>query len=168
MLARVAVHVLVGGMAAALGGAFCIAVAGALTGWILGGVDGMGIGFVVGLGFGSGGGGLAGALIHAINGFCSAPGRSLVPRRRFLVSIGIGQILGTLGICSGFFGVAGLVARLWPRGGTFTNLVGGHIVWIMYGAPVIMICGEIAGALVAFREQNRPSRAASPLPPPRG
>ncbi|PQV63005.1 hypothetical protein B1R32_11747 [Abditibacterium utsteinense] len=157
LAARVVCYTLCGGLSAALVGAFCIAIAGALTGAILD-IQGtpanweqgfIPAGFFVGATLGGIGGGVAGALIFALLGFLNLPERHFLPHRSTFISIWSGQICGTLGVCFSFFVIAAMAAAF--LGKSFPALVDAHLIWILFGAPTLMVCGEIAGAIWSFR-----------------
>ena len=91
------------------------------------------------------GGGLAGAIIFGIAAFKAAPGRFSEPLRAIIGRVVLGQIVGTVGALSFFFAV-GLAMFRFPT--LRQSLIDyGDWEWIQYGAPILMICGAIAGAL---------------------
>ena len=163
LIGRVISYALLGGLGAALVGAICIGAAGASIGAIdsspgtFSGRELVWIGFVFGVSLGGSGGGIAGVLIFAIQGFRSASRRSFLPPRSLLRSIALGQIVATLGVCSSFFALELVLSQI--NNQPFYQAVGQHLIWIMFGAPAVMVCGAIAGAIWDFRRQKEDSSA---------
>ena len=165
LMARAALHTLCGGILAALLGAACIAIAGALTGAFLdiGGTPAdwqqglIPFGCFLGLYLGAWSGGLTGALIYALNAFLGAPGPRLLPRRPLVQAVSLGQIAATIGVCTSFFGAELLFSLLTHQ--AFSDLIDRHLMWIVCGAPALMVCGAIAGALWVSRRKNKSPRA---------
>lgn len=181
LLARTLLHALGGGVFAALVGALCIALAGALTGAVIDiggtpyrwGESLIPIGFCFGLALGGAGGGIVGVILHALQGLFSAPDLRLLPTRAFLCRVSLGQIGATIGACASFFGFEILFSL--TQSLPFPACVDRHLVWIMFGAPALMMCGAIAGALWRgesasdarhgeAKESAKPRRAALSLP----
>lgn len=160
LTARVLCYALCGGLGAALTGAICIALAGAATGAI---IDIQGTpphwnqgfvpaGFFVGATLGGIGGGVTGVVVFALLGFLRVPDRRFLPRRATFIAIWSGQIGGTLGVCLSFFLLLAMASTL--AGKSFPALVDTHLMWILFGAPALMVCGEIAGAIWSFNRRE--------------
>ncbi len=143
---RVAIHVIVGATVTAIVGALCVGAAGAATVCLLIGECILpNLGGIIGLVFGSFGG-VAGALIFGIAGATAPPSRFLLPRRALLARVCGGQIGGTLLACSAY-ATLNIIQRHFGLNPT------GDVDGVMFGAPALMICGAIAGAL--FRPGQR-------------
>ena len=162
---RVAVHVIAGALATALVGALCVGAAGAVTGWILDlrstpatWDDGFTlVGALLGLTWGAYSG-VVGAIICGWAGLTAPPSRSLWPARALLRHPILGQVAGT-GLASATFFAWELVqAQL--TGPAFGRGVERDVGWILFGAPALMLCGAIAGALIR-PAKNSPSRHRS-------
>ena len=146
---RVLVNAFVGGLAFAFVGALCGGTIGALTGFIHDRILGYGHSYLriyieggIMVGILSG---IFGSLICGIFAFYESPNlqiRGLIP----LVSrIAFGQILGTFCTTTAFFAYE--LAKHQLVGGRFIFILVQDESIILLGAPALMICGAIAGAL---------------------
>ncbi|HEX9998199.1 MAG TPA: hypothetical protein VGB45_13750 [Abditibacterium sp.] len=155
---RVASYALLGGFCTALFGAICIGIAGAATGvvidnWrLLSYSQSSLLGLIVGLVLGGGGAAIAGFLIFGVTGFRSAQRPSFLPPHSLLRSVALGQILSTFAVCSSFSALELTISLVKNR--PFHELVNEHLFWIMFGAPAVMVCGAIAGAMWGFRREK--------------
>ena len=160
--ARVLANALAGGVLFALLGALCIGSGGWLTGAIIdfSGVTGEGPVYArqgaqmgVYLGVVSG---VVGVLVFGIAALKAAPGELFAPLRALGGRVALGQVLGTLGAATFFFLFEAVQSHLQSQ--PFGFKVFGGAILIMFGAPVLMICGAIAGAL-----SKRPARQSATL-----
>lgn len=150
---RVLVSALIGGFFTAIVGALCGATAGALFGWILDirstppSWDGEfllpGAWLVAYLGSFSG---FVGLFAGAVAAFDGKPASSIVPRA-LLRNLALGQLFGTGGAVSSYllFAVAVAVAQF--SGDPFVGIVEDNLELVIWGAPILMICGAVAGAI---------------------
>ena len=156
---RIGAHLVLGAASAAIVGALCIGAAGALIGGIM---DirstppswSNGFGFVgawLGLYLGAFGG-LVGALSASVVAFDSKSRTSFAPLRAMLARVALGQLLGTVGALSCYF--VWVLFLMQTRLQPFVGTVEDNVEFILWGAPLTMICGAIAGALWK-REANR-------------
>lgn len=159
LLRRIVSHFVLGALCAAIVGALCIGTAGGLCGWILdlrsqpaSWDDGFTVvGALLGATLGSYSG-VVGAFFGLWSGIAAPPSRSVLPPRALLQSLALGQIAGTLVACSTFF--LWEVFQAQNTGLSFGRTVEQDIVLILWGAPALMICGAIVGAL--FRPAGSP------------
>ncbi len=146
---RVVANALVGGLIFAVVAAFCLGLGGALTGWILNPATNSGDHYaLIGAKMGVAQGvvsGVVGALIYAVIAFKTAPGRCFEPLFAGLSWVAAGQIGGVLIAATAFFAVELAKSQLQSR--PFDQAVGGDVMFIFLGAPALMVCGAIAGAL---------------------
>ena len=148
---RVGANLIIGALLTALVGALCVGTAGAIIGaimdirstppaWSLGfsaaGAD-------VGMTLGSWSG-ILGALIFGIAALTARPGRLFAPITA-IKRVALGQFLGTLGALSTYLLAAAFIAQ--TRGQSFVVTVEDNALIILVGAPLMMLCGAIAGAL---------------------
>lgn len=160
VLGRVASYAILGAVATALVGALLIAASGALVGAILdasGSSPGVGVlmafwGAAVGAVYGAKAGGVAGGILFGIVGFRSSARRSFLPPKSLLFPVIIGMSAATLGIMTSFF--AGCAGFALARGGAFASFVTEGLIFIVFAAPAVMVCGEIAGAIWGFRREK--------------
>ena len=149
---RVLAGAFLGGLFVAIVGALSVATAGALFGWMLdlrstppGGESGfLWPGAWLGAYLGSFGG-FVGLFAGAVAALGGKPDTSVLPPRDLLRNIALGQLAGTLGAVSSYLIFALAVAQF--NGEPFVGTVEDHLELIIYGAPILMICGAIAGAL---------------------
>ena len=153
LLRRAGAHLIVGAGATAFVGAFCIGALGAGCGYVLdlGSLpaswdDGF---TLVGASLGASLGawaGVVGALVCGRAGVVAPASRHILPPRALLQPVVLGQIAGTL--------VAGATFFLWEvlqaqnTGLSFGRTVEQDLHLIVWGAPALMLCGAVAGALV--------------------
>ncbi|MBW3635800.1 MAG: hypothetical protein KY445_04940 [Armatimonadetes bacterium] len=168
LLGRVVSYAVLGALATAFFGALLMAVSGAVVGGIIDwsrrplAGEMVFLGALFGADFGAQGGGIAGLIAFGILGFRSATRRSFLPPKAFLVSVVVGMSAATLAVMTSYFVGCAL---LWlVIGGTFVSFVNGGVFFIMFGAPAMMMCGAIAGALVGFRREKELQCAAPALP----
>ncbi len=165
ILARTLLHALGGGVLAALVGALCTALAGALTGAIvdIGGTPHrwdqglIPIGTYFGVVLGGAGGAIVGVVIYAFQGLLRAPDRRLLPTKAALRQVSLGQIGATIGVCAAFFCFEMLFSL--SQNQSFSRCVDRHLFWIMFGAPALMMCGAVGGALWISRGEKEFCRA---------
>ena len=149
---RVAANALAGGFAFALVGAICLG----FGGWILGAaLDRAGLnnylnfhhyaadGADAGVALGAGSG-IVGALIFGLAALQSAP-RIFAPVRALFWRVALGQFLGVVGAAT-FFALYEYLNARW-HGQRLASNVLQDVSLILWGAPVLMICGAIAAAL---------------------
>lgn len=89
-------------------------------------------------------GALLGAIILAVAATRAKPGALMEPLLSLIGRVLLGQIAGTVGFCSLFLVVAGARASL--SGQSFYLAAMNDSGWLFVGAPVMMLCGAIAGA----------------------
>ena len=150
---RVLANAIIGGMAFALVGAFCVGLSGGFVGTALdyGGLLGAqgenGFGFPCAFAGAETGAlsGIIGAVLFAIATIRAMPGRILAPLNALIGHITWGQIFGTASAFTSFMAFE-LVKTLINHQGLAPNIFD-DLVWILYGAPLLMICGAIAAAL---------------------
>ena len=90
-------------------------------------------------------GGLVGAIIFMVATVRAKPAQILAPFQSLIGRVMLGQIVGTIGFCSLFLSVE--AARAFLSKQSFYTLAMDNLLWLMIGAPALMICGAIAGAL---------------------
>ena len=160
-VARVVWNALAGGFLFAVVGALCLGAGGWLTGTIIDFSKITGEGPVYArmgarLGIHSGAVcGVFGVFIFGVAAF-RAPGEFFAPLRALGGRVALGQVLGTLGAASSFFLFEFLVAQL--PGQNFALNVFRDAFVLSLAAPVVMLCGAIAGAL-----SKRPARRSATL-----
>ena len=150
---RVLANALIGGIAVAFVGAFCVGLAGGFVGTALdyGGFLGAqgetGFGFLGAFAGAEMGAlsGIIGAVLFALATVRATPGQILAPLKALIGRVTLGQIFGTSGAFTSFMAFE-LVKTLINHQGLASNIFD-DLVWILYGAPILMICGAIAGAL---------------------
>lgn len=120
------------------------------------------IGTAVGLVFGGVSGGVVGVIAYGFIGFLSPPGRYYLPPKLILVRVILGMGLATAGTMTSFYVVMAVIATI--RGIPFDRAVGDGLGFIMFGAPAVMICGQIVGSISGYKRQKELHRAASSLP----
>ena len=148
---RISAGILGGALIIATVGALCVGAAGALLGAILdirstpatwdGGF--MGPGLFLGLYLGAWSG-ILGAGVGGVAAVGARPGALLAPLA-ILKRVALGQSLGTLAALSSYLVLALLIAQLNAQ--SFVGTVEDNIEMAIYGVPVLMNCGAIAGAL---------------------
>ena len=149
-VARVGWNALAGGALVGIVGAFCIGAAGALVGAVyarhMGAtfLDGARVGGYVGVILGAMCG-VIGVLIFGVAAFRSAPGRLFAPFLQLRGRVALGQFLGTVDALSFFFAVEWAKSQLQNQ--SFGQGIAEDLKWIQWGAPALMVCGAIAGAL---------------------
>ena len=148
-------------------GALSLGALGALTGYLL---DFKGptyripegltaLGAQIGADLGAIYGGVAGTMIFAVSGLFGPPRRRWQPPRALLAAVLAGQILTILAVSSAFFGFENW--RAWSSGDALRFCISEHLSIITFAAPAVMVCGQIAGALCAFRRERDSSRTDS-------
>lgn len=159
VLGRVASYAILGAVATAIAGALLIAASGALVGAILdahsrspSGERMTFWGAAFGAVFGGGGGGIVGIFLLGNIGFLSAARRSFLPPKSILRAVIIGMSAATLAVMTSFFVFCAILP--WLRGGSFAAFVEEGVFFILYAAPAVMVCGEIAGAIWGFRREK--------------
>ena len=98
--------------------------------------------FGIGYGFASG---VMGAFIYAVAAARSQPGQLCQPFHDLQRAVTMGQCVGELGACTSFlaFELLKAEAQNIPFGVGISRDIG----YFFFGAPALMICGAIAGAL---------------------
>ncbi len=149
---RVLTGALFGGVVTAITGALCVATAGALLGWMMdlrSTPPSWDNGFIlpgafagVYLGVWSG---LIGAIVGAVAALGDNSTRPLATLRALLSRVALGQLLATLGAVSSYLLLALVIAQI--KGDPFTGTVEDNLELAIYGVPITMVCGAIAGAL---------------------
>ena len=144
-------NAIVGGVVIAITGALCVATSGALFGWMMdirstpaiwdGGF--MGSGLFLGLYLGAWSG-FVGLIVGGVAASKARPGALLAPLS-ILKSVALGQLLGTLAALSSYLIFALAIAQI--KGNSFTGTVEDNLELAIYGVPITMVCGAIAGAL---------------------
>lgn len=89
--------------------------------------------------------GLLSALIFIVVTVRAQPGQTFAPLQSLVGRVLLGQIVGTIGFCSLFLSVE--FARSIGANPPFYTLAMDDLLWLLFGAPVLMLCGAIAGAL---------------------
>ena len=148
---RIGANLVVGALLTALMGALCVGAAGAVIGGIMDirstppawslGFSAAGASLGMTLGSWSG---ILGAVIFGIAALTAHPGRFFAPIIA-IKRVALGQFLGTLGALSTYLLAAMFIAQ--TRGQLFVATVEDNAVIILIGAPLMMLCGAIAGAL---------------------
>lgn len=148
---RAGVNLIVGGIITAIVGALCVGTAGGFLGYLLdlrgtpatwdGGF--IVLGFIIGAAWGAWSG-IVGAIIFGVAASKAKPGRFFAPLA-LIKRVALGQLLGTLGALSSYLVFALAVAQF--NGDPFIGTVEDHLELAMFGAPITMVCGAIAGAL---------------------
>lgn len=148
---RVGANVFVGAITTSFMGALCVATAGALLGWILdlrstpatwdGGFLGPGLFLGLYLGAWSG---ITGAIVGGVAALAARPGATSAPLI-VIKRVAFGQVLGTLIALSFYLIFACAIAQF--NGESFVGTVEDHLELAIYGVPITMNCGAIAGAL---------------------
>ena len=157
---RVLASAFVGGLVAAIVGALCVGTAGVLFGWMLdirSTPPSWDSGFLfpgawLGAYLGSYSG-VIGALAGGVAASGGKPTTSVVPPRALLRNIALGQVFGTMGAVSSYLIFALALAQLNAQ--SFVGTVEDQLDLILWGAPVMTICGAIMGAL--WKSQARDS-----------
>ncbi len=149
---RVLASAFIGGFFVAIMGALSVATAGALFGFILdirstpprwdSGFLFPGAWLGANLGSYSG---FVGALAGAVAAFDGKPESSIVPSRALLRNLALGQLFGMLGAVSSYLLFAFVIAQF--SGAPLVGTVEDNLELAIYGVPILMICGAIAGAL---------------------
>ena len=152
VLGRVLTNAIVGGVVAAIAGALCVATAGAFFGWIMdlrstppswdSGFLFPGAWVGARLGVWSG---FIGAIVGGVAALGDNSTRPLEKLRALLNRVALGQLLATLGAVSSYLLLALVIAQI--KGDPFTGTVEDNLELAIYGVPVSMVCGAIAGAL---------------------
>ena len=148
LLGRVLANALLGGLLCAIFGAFGCAIVGQLAEIIFSfelskNADGIHalsfgfIGFVAGLTFGT--------LIFATHAFRAPPGHLFEPFCGIVAGVLCGQFVGALAFSSSFYLIEFARALLTKR--FIASLLLEDLIFAYVGAPALMICGAIAGAL---------------------
>ena len=144
---RIAANALVGAIAAAIVGALCVASAGfgLGLGWSYNTRETAFVGGYIGIVLGAASGALAGLFIFGIAAARAGPGKTLQPLRALFKGVSLGQLAGTLSAATAFWAfefVSGLIFNQpWDYGAS------ADVFWVLLGAPLLMMCGAIAGAL---------------------
>ena len=149
---RVLTNAIVGGVIIAIIGALCVATAGAFFGWMMDirstppawNMGFMGPGAFLGAFLGAWSG-FVGALAGAVAALGDNSTRPLATLRALLNRVALGQLLATLGAVSSYLLLALAIAQI--KGDPFIGTVEDNLELAIYGAPITMICGAIAGAL---------------------
>ncbi len=149
---RVLANALVGGITFAFVGALCVGLAGGIIGIAL---DGWSRTFSPAAGYGFFGAfigakvgafdGIVGVFLFAIATIRAKPGRLLKPFSALIGRVITGQITGTMGALTSFMIFEFVKTLIISRG--FSQNVFDDLLWILFGTPILMICGAIAGAL---------------------
>lgn len=155
---RTGINLIVGALLTAIVGALCVGAAGAFLGYLLdlrstpatwdGGF--IVLGFIIGAAWGAWSG-IVGALIFGIAASGAKPGRFFAPLA-LIKRVALGQTVGTLCALSSYLVFALAVAQF--NGDPFIGTVEDNFELVMFGAPISMICGAIAGAILG-RDCNR-------------
>ncbi len=151
---RVAANALIGGLLTALVGALCggatsallcylLSLRGAPAAWDDGMTELIALQFIIGACLGAWSG-IAGAFIFGATAATSGPGRLLAPLA-LVKRVALGQLLGALAALSSYLTFAWALAQFnaWP----FLGTVEDNLELAIWGVPVTMIFGAIAGAL---------------------
>lgn len=163
---RVAVYALLGALSCAVVGAVLIGASGALVGG-LGALARWtvdlnmrpirhsltGEGAVLGGTAGGASGALIGLIILGIFGLIWPPRHSFWPPKTLFTALFVGMSLATVGAMASYFVLCALLA---PSQGSFSLAISEGRYWILIAAPFAMVCGQIAGALIALRRHKTP------------
>ena len=150
-VSRVLVNAFVGGVATAIVGALCGGAVGSLVTFVVSLLTGeFGVGMIYGkltifgatLGLVSG---IVGPFIFAVAAWRVVPSRFLMPFHKLKWRVFTGQALATLLACASFavFGI--LKSNL--QNMAFADQIKNEGHFLLVGAPFLMICGAIFGAL---------------------
>ena len=148
---RVLANALVGGFATAMVGALCGGAVGSFITFVISLLLGeFGIDMIFGkltvfgatLGLASG---IVGLFIFAIAAWRATPNHFLMPFRELKRRVFLGQALATLLVCASFVVFEFLKSNLQNISFAAQLINEGH--YLLVGAPILMICGAIAGAL---------------------
>ena len=151
LASRVLANVIIGGLAFAFVGALCGGAAGSFLTFIVSiAVGEFGIGMAFGqltmfdavLGFASG---IVGAFIFGVAAWRAKPSQLLTPFYELRRRVFLGQMTGTLLACVSFFSF--VVIKMNLQNITLGDSIGYDGIYLLLGAPILMICGAIAGAL---------------------
>lgn len=148
---RIAANIVGGAILTSLIGALCVATAGAFFGWMMDlrstppswDSGFLGPGLFLGLFLGAWSGFL-GALIGGVAAFGARPGAMFAPLS-IIKRMALGQVLGTLGALSFYLVFALALAQLNAQ--PFVGTVEDNLELAIWGVPILMNCGAIAGAL---------------------
>ena len=148
---RVVVNAVMGGLWFALIGALCIGLTLGLIGTVADYSGAFGAnaesgftGAIIGAKIGASSG-IAGIVLFAIAAIRAMPGQLLEPFDVLFGRVICGQALGTIGALTSFVAFELAKTSINHRGFTLNSFDDSK--WIIYGAPTLMICGAIAGAL---------------------
>ena len=149
---RLSAHLVCGALVSAIVGALCIGAMGALLGWIMD-IDstppswdsgylfpGAWLGAYLGC-FG----GIIGAVAAGAVAFDERARHSWAPLRATLMRVALGQIAGTIGALSCYFLL--VMVLVFRRAQPFVGTVEDNLDLMIWGAPMLMICGAIAGTI---------------------
>ena len=155
LVRRVVLNSFAGGLLTAIVGALCGLGATAMVSWLDNGANAA-LKMPSDLNLGSimmssliGGyswiGGLNGALIFIVATVRAKPSQTFAPLQSLIGRVMLGQIVGTIGFCSLFLSVEAARAAIARQ--SFFPLAMEDMLWLIFGVPILMICGAIAGAL---------------------
>ncbi len=144
-LGRVLANALAGGLAFAIVGLFCGALSGFIFGIIFDGSLGGSLiiasyGILVGVACG-----VAGVLIHLVAAVVAKPGEFWEPSFNLTASVSLGQVWGTVAAIAAFVAFELIDSQIHQA--SFSTTVGEDVTFFCLFAPIIMICGAIAGAI---------------------
>lgn len=155
---RVAANAFLGGLLVGVVGALCLGTAayglGTLMDYLYLSLPGAKISRMTsmarllpptGIGAGFFGGGFVGASIFVLAASKAPPGRFFAPLSALIGRVALGQIAGTLGALTFFAAVEAFKIQLQNQ--SLLRVMNGDAKFIALGAPALMICGAIAGAL---------------------
>ena len=152
LVGRVLANALFGGVLAATVGTIGLGASGASQDWLGNSVfpfpansPGRYDLFNVSVLFGISVGLILGALIFGIAAGKSAPGRLFAPLKELAWRVSLGQLVGIAGAASSFYAFEAVKATL--NNESFAYSASLDMAGLLFGAPVLMICGAIAGAL---------------------
>ncbi|RYG75404.1 hypothetical protein EON80_00775 [bacterium] len=171
LLGRVVAYAILGGLPCALLGALLISASGASVGLVLEPTlrpndlfpEIVRVGAAIGAFFGFCGAGVIGLIGFGLIGFMSPRRPSYLPPRTVLIPTLIAMSLAAVAIMTSFYILMATIAIL--RHIAFHDAVGEGLSFIMFGAPIIMVCGQIVGLSRSFKRERNSHEAASPLPP---
>ena len=156
LASRVVSHGILGGLLTAIVGAVCVGAAGAAIGAILdvasapaqwdGGF--MMPGAFVGMSLGAWSG-ILGAIIYGIGAAKAGPGRCIREFTALCARVSLGQFVGTLSALTCYLAFAFVVSQIKTQ--PFIGTVEDNAELIVWGAPALMMCGALAGALLFGR-----------------
>ena len=93
--------------------------------------------------------GILGVIIFGVSAAKAGPGRCIREFTALCARVSLGQFAGTLAALTCYLAMALVISQIKTQ--PFIGTVEDNADWIVWGAPALMMCGALAGALLFGR-----------------